>query len=86
MLHNKYNSARYNTKRYNVEDKLVFASETVSASDAIVKSISKPVVEAVNSVDTTTRDFTNKRLSETVKLNDWLSIKRTNPSDWGDNA
>lgn len=95
----RYNTAKYNDQRYNI-DGIVYAtslSETVTNTDGtqLAESV-KVLMDALSSTDATIImsinvgfgdfmfmdemiqiQFTNKALTDTLRLADWFSIERS---------
>lgn len=59
-------------------------TETVSLSDVLTQSDSIIITESFVPSDSLTIQITNKALTESVRINDWFSIKKIQESAWGD--
>jgi hypothetical protein len=55
--------------------------ETMTIADVRTMAYTTGKVDAVNLVDFLSKQITNKRVTETVKLNDWFTIKNYPQSD-----
>lgn len=56
--------------------------DSMSESDTIAFGADLSLLDSIFSDDAIRIDFTNKALNDTIKLTDWLSIKRTNNGEW----
>lgn len=80
-----YNQFRYNTKRYNADGNELNFSESVGSADTLTEVDYKLLTELLVMNDDLTNQVTDKVLSDTLRLSDWLSIRR-NPlnNQWFD--
>lgn len=60
---------------------LFLDDHTVTAMDSSTGSLSRSFVDAVNGSDNLTRQITDKRLDDTVRMNEWFTIKNVPQSD-----
>lgn len=93
----EYNTAQYNADAFflvqnlfetqgmmdaDVTQPQIVKLETVTNTDTLTNSTQKPLVgEVILSLDSLSRQITDKRLSATVRLSDWLSISNSPQSD-----
>lgn len=61
---------------------LINLFDSVSETDSIVLGTSLGLLDIVFMDELIRIQFTNKALNDTVRLADWLSIKRTNDGEW----
>lgn len=55
-------------------------SDSTSLADTRTQDTVKPLADSVNLVDTVTKSITKKGLSDSIRLNDWLTVKK-NPQN-----
>lgn len=75
-----YNNHRYNESQY----QYILLADNVTVSDTTVKEHTKALSEFVFLLDSLTKQVTNKGLSDSVQLIDWLSKNRDNETTWSD--
>jgi len=74
----------YNIARYNAEGTELSAADTVtSTDDTITRNSSKPLIDLITHLDDTAKQQ-NKSVTETIKLDVWLSKDLDDPSLWED--
>jgi hypothetical protein len=74
----------YNKARYNADGTEMSAADTLTMADSTVaKQVLKTLVELIISSDTTAKQQ-NKSVTETVKLDVWLSVDEQNSDPWSD--
>ena len=79
-----YNTFTYNTRRYNTDIFSVVLSESISNIDSDVEDIVLGQLDFVFMSEFFRMDVTNKGLSDTIRLGDWLSVRQSPQSnDWG---
>ena len=84
-VHDRYNGFKYNEGRYNVNDLILYFTEAMSAAETRANALIRNLVDAILSADSMTKSIANKVLTETLRLYDWLSMKKNPPADpWND--
>lgn len=82
MAH-KYNQFQYNSRKYSAHAEKVL-TESVNSSDALSLAILTTLYDWIFNLDTVTKQFANKGLSDSIRLNDWMSKNRQDESEWTD--
>jgi uncharacterized protein YccT (UPF0319 family) len=74
----------YNTSRYNAEGTEIAVADAMTITDdTITKNISKSLIDIITNSDTTAKQQ-NKSVTETLKLDVWLSTNRKDAEQWED--
>lgn len=79
MIHNRYNTSGYNEARYNVEDIPVLLGESIAGVDTIAKALTTGLVDSVTAADTLAKQITSKVLTDSIRENDWATLKNADP-------
>jgi hypothetical protein len=75
-----YNGLRYNESQY----QFVLIPESVTLSDAKGIDSTKPLSDTAFLNDNLTKQVTNKGLSDSMRLADWMSKTRKDETEWVD--
>jgi len=73
----------YNKARYNAEGTALSASETITLSDDLAKSIELLASENLTLSDNLVKQITEKILAETIRLSAWIRLNRKDQDKWG---
>lgn len=81
-MNSQYNLLPYNAMQYNVTVAIeITIGHSLASSDVVAKDLSKPLVDSVVDVDVLSKQITDKRLVESVKMNEWFTAKNAPQSD-----
>lgn len=81
-MHSQYNILPPNTMQYNATDAIDLTfGETLSMADERSNAATLPKVEAVNVSDALSKQITEKRLADSIRENDWFTVKGAPQSD-----
>lgn len=75
----------YNVARYNADGFEMQKADVVTIVDGtLTRSLQKPVFDLVVVEDTSLAKEQNKSVTETLRLDAWLRVKREDSSKWED--
>lgn len=82
-MHSQLNILPPNAMQPNITDAIDLSFNEVQnvSVDTLSKTVILRPVDTVLSVDNTSRQITDKRVSDTLRLSDWLEVKQSPQSD-----
>jgi len=81
-MNSQYNILPPNTMQYNVTDAIDLTfSEIMLAIDVRSSVATLPKVDSINASDVLSKQITDKRLNDTLRENDWFTVKGAPQSD-----
>jgi len=80
-----YNQLQYNAHQYNADGNEVAFSDTTTLSDVLITDVYIVLTDLAALDDLANPEISRQLLTDTVRLNDYLSIKERPQSDnWSD--
>lgn len=81
-MNSQYNILPPNTMQYNVTDAIDLTfSDVISAVDVRTNVVTLSKVDSINASDALSKQIVDKRLNDTLRENDWFTVKGAPQSD-----
>lgn len=79
-----YNQNQYNQSEYNIQLANIFCGESISASEYKPLEVDQFLTEFIFMTPDVRVEISNKGLSDLIRINDWLTLKKLFIEEWHD--
>jgi len=82
----QFNAHKFNTQEWNTEVPIIgiFNESLTITDDLTEKNYFKALSDFIFNTDDATSEWTEVIREDSIKLADWLTLKRVNKADWSD--